>query len=46
MHSFDRIIAGLRQLNGVRLYGFTKRFHSEAMYAYPESMADGVIELD
>lgn len=43
---FDRLIAGLRQLNGVRLYGFVKRFHSEALYAYLESLADGVIELD
>ncbi len=46
MQWFDRLIAGLRQLNGVRLYGFTKRFHSEALYAYLESLADGVIELD
>jgi KaiC/GvpD/RAD55 family RecA-like ATPase len=46
MHWFDKLIAGLRQLNGVRLYGFTKRFHSEALYAYLESLADGVIELD
>jgi KaiC/GvpD/RAD55 family RecA-like ATPase len=46
MQWFDRMISGLRQLKGVRLYGFTKRSHSEALYAYLESLADGVIELD
>jgi KaiC/GvpD/RAD55 family RecA-like ATPase len=46
MQWFDKLIAGLRQFKGVRLYGFTKRFHSEALYAYLESLADGVIELD
>jgi len=46
MQWFDRLIASLRQLKGVRLYGFVKRFHSEALYANVEALADGVIELD
>ncbi len=46
MQWFDRIVAGLKELKGVRLYGFLKRFHSEALYANVEALADGVIELD
>ncbi len=46
MQWFDRLVAGLKQLKGIRLYGFVKRFHSEALYANVEGLADGVIELD
>ena len=49
-HSFmqwlDKTVARMRELKGVRLYGFMKRFHSDAFYANIEAMADGVIELD
>ncbi len=46
MQWFDNLVAGLKQLKGVRLYGFVKRFHSEALYSNIEALADGVIELD
>ena len=46
MQWFDNLVAGLKQLKGVRLYGFVKRFHSEALYSNVEALADGVIELD
>ena len=46
MQWFDRLVASLRELKGIRLYGFIKRFHSEALYANIEALADGVIELD
>lgn len=46
MQWFDRFVAGLKQLKGVRLYGFVKRFHSEMLYSNVEALADGVIELD
>jgi KaiC/GvpD/RAD55 family RecA-like ATPase len=46
MQWFDRTAASLRELKGIRLYGFIKRFHSEAFYANIEALADGVIELD
>ncbi len=46
MQWFDRVVAGLKELKGVRLYGFVKRFHSEALYSNIEALADGVIELD
>jgi len=46
MQWLDKTIARMRELKGVRLYGFMKRFHTDAFYANLESMADGVIELD
>ncbi len=46
MQWLDKTLARMRELRGIRLYGFIKRFHSDAFYANLESMADGVIELD
>jgi KaiC/GvpD/RAD55 family RecA-like ATPase len=46
MQWLDKTTARMRELKGVRLYGFMKRFHSDAFYANLESIADGVIELD
>ncbi len=46
MQWLDKTIARMRELKGIRLYGFMKRFHSDAFYANLEAMADGVIELD
>ncbi len=46
MQWLDKTIARMREAKGIRLYGFTKRFHSDAFYAYLEAMADGVVELD
>jgi len=46
MQWLDKTLARMRELKGVRLYGFMKRFHTDAFYANLESMADGVIELD
>lgn len=46
MQWLDKTIARMRELKGVRLYGFMKRFHSDAFYANLEAMADGVVELD
>jgi KaiC/GvpD/RAD55 family RecA-like ATPase len=46
MQWLDKTIARMRETKGVRLYGFMKRFHSDAFYANLEAMADGVIELD
>ena len=49
-HSFmqwlDKTVARMKELKGVRLYGFAKRFHSDAFYANVETLADGVIELE
>jgi KaiC/GvpD/RAD55 family RecA-like ATPase len=42
----DRFTASLRETKGIRLWAFVKRSHSDAMYAYLESLGDGVIELD
>lgn len=42
----DRFVAYLRETKGIRLWAFVKRSHSDAMYAYLESVADGIIELD
>lgn len=46
MQWLDKTLARMKELKGVRLYGFMKHFHSEAFYANLEAMADGVIELD
>ena len=46
MQWLDKTLARMRELKGVRLYGFMKRFHTDSFYANLESMADGVIELD
>ncbi len=46
MQWLDKTVARMRELRGVRLYGFVKRFQSEAFHANLEAMADGVIELD
>jgi KaiC/GvpD/RAD55 family RecA-like ATPase len=46
MQWFDRFVATVKQLRGIRLYGFVKRFHSENLYSNVEALADGVIELD
>jgi KaiC/GvpD/RAD55 family RecA-like ATPase len=46
MQWLDKTIARMRELKGVRLYCFMKRFASDAFYASLEAMADGVIELD
>jgi KaiC/GvpD/RAD55 family RecA-like ATPase len=46
MQWFDRLVAGTKQMKGVRLYGFVKGFHSEALYSNIVALADGVIELD
>jgi KaiC/GvpD/RAD55 family RecA-like ATPase len=42
----DRIVPQIREMKGVRLWSIFKRFHSDALYAYFESLADGIIELD
>ena len=42
----DRFVAYLRETKGIRLWAFVKRSHSDAMYAYLESVVDGIIELD
>ncbi len=46
MQWLDKTVARMRELKGIRLYGFIKRFHSDTFYANLEAMADGVIELD
>lgn len=46
MQWLDKTLARMRELKGIRLYGFIKRFHSDAFYANLEAIADGVIELD
>lgn len=46
MQWLDKTLARMREYRGIRLYGFVKRFHSDAFYANLEAMADGVIELD
>lgn len=46
MQWLDKTVARMRELRGVRLYGFMKRFHTDAFYANLEAMMDGVIELD
>jgi KaiC/GvpD/RAD55 family RecA-like ATPase len=46
MQWLDKTLARMRELKGIRLYGFIKGFHSDAFYANLEAMADGVIELD
>jgi KaiC/GvpD/RAD55 family RecA-like ATPase len=46
MQWFDRIVADVKLLKGIRLYGFLKKFHSESLYTNIESIADGVVELD
>ena len=45
MQWFDRLIARLRPMKGVRVYGLAKAFHSESFYANIEMLADGIIEL-
>jgi len=45
MQWLDKTVARMRELRGVRLYGFVKGFHSEAFYANLEAVSDGVIEL-
>jgi len=45
MQWFDRLMARLRPMKGVRLYGVVKGFHSESFYSNIEMLADGVIEL-
>ncbi len=42
----DKWVAHFREIKGIRIYSFIKRFHSDALYAYLESVADGIIELD
>ena len=42
----DRFVAYLRETKGIRLWSFVKRSHSDALYAYLESVADGIVELD
>jgi KaiC/GvpD/RAD55 family RecA-like ATPase len=42
----DRFVAYLRETKGIRLWPFVKHSHSDALYAYLESVADGIIELD
>ncbi len=46
MQWFDKLVARLKPLKGIRLYGFVKGFHSEALYSNVEALADGVIELN
>ena len=46
MQWFDRLVARLRPLKGIRLYGFVKGFHSETLYSNVQALADGVIELN
>lgn len=46
MQWLDKTLARMRELKGVRIYGFMKRFHTDAFYANLEAMADGIIELD
>ncbi len=46
MQWLDKTFARMRELKGIRLYGFVKRFHSDAFYANLEAMADGIVELD
>ncbi len=46
MQWFDKLVARLRALKGIRLYGFVKGFHSETLYSNVEALADGVIELN
>lgn len=46
MQWLDKTLARMRELKGVRIYGFMKRFHTDAFYANLEAMSDGVIELD
>jgi len=46
MQWLDKTVARMRELKGVRLYGFLKQSHSDAFYANLESMADGVIEIN
>jgi len=46
MQWLDKTISRMRELKGVRMYGFMKGFHSEAFYANLEAIADGVIELN
>ncbi len=42
----DRVVPHVREMKGVRLWSWIKRFHSDALYAVLESMADGIVELD
>lgn len=42
----DRMVPHAREMNGVRLWSFFKRSHSDTFYAVLESLADGIIELD
>ncbi len=42
----DKIVAHVREMKGVRLWSYIKRYHSDALYAVLESLADGIIELD
>jgi KaiC/GvpD/RAD55 family RecA-like ATPase len=46
MQWLDKTFARMKELKGVRLYGFVKQSQSDAFYANVESMADGVIELN
>ena len=45
MQWFDRLIAKVRPMKGIRLYAFVKGFHSESFYSNIEMLADGVVEL-
>ena len=45
MQWFDRLIAKVKPMKGVRLYGVVKGFHSESFYSNIEMLADGVFEL-
>ncbi len=45
MQWFDRLIAKVRPMKGIRLYGVVKGFHSEPLYSNIEMLADGVFEL-
>ncbi len=42
----DKIVAHVREMKGIRLWSYIKRYHSDALYAVLESLADGIIELD
>jgi len=42
----QKIVANTREMRGVRLWSYVKRYHSDALYAFLESLADGIVELD
>ena len=42
----QKMVANAREMRGVRLWSYVKRYHSDALYAFLESLADGIVELD